>query len=135
MLATPTTAGPVWNSVDKPPTESATVRCAGQNLSGTHCTTSLSTQANLPVIAGADVTAMARSAAARSGTGRATVTTTGCATPTTAPRAGSTEAMSSPSDCFAAATLTAAGAAITPAAIPTTASTPRTTVRMTIGSF
>src|ERR1700750_1430918 len=50
ILATPTTAGPVLNSVDWPSTESATVLCAGQNRSGTHCTTLLSSQSNLPVI-------------------------------------------------------------------------------------
>src|SRR5438270_582562 len=56
MLATPTTAGPVWKLEDRPPTESATVLCAGQNRSGTHCTSSLSSHSNLPVIAGADLT-------------------------------------------------------------------------------
>src|SRR5438270_275364 len=50
MLATPTTAGPVANSVGRPPTESATVLCAGQKRSGTHRTTSSSTHSYLPVI-------------------------------------------------------------------------------------
>src|SRR5246127_2372047 len=126
MLATPTTAGPVSNSVDRPSTESATVLWGGQNRSGTHCTTWLSSHSNLPVIAGADLTSMARSAACRSATGELNVTTTGCATPTTSPRVGRTDAMASPYDCFAAARLTSAGPATTVAAVPTTARTHRT---------
>src|SRR5262245_25142424 len=88
MLAVPTTAGPVSMAVVRSPTESATVVCAGQNRSGTHCTTLFSSHSYLPVIAGVDVTLMARSAARRSATGAVNVTTTGCATPTTWPRAG-----------------------------------------------
>src|ERR1700756_1286656 len=130
MLATPTTAGPVLNSGDRPSTESATVLCAGQNRPGTHCTTSLSSHSNLPVIAGADLTSMARSAACRLATGALNVTTTGCATPTTSPRVGRTDAMARLCDWFAAARLTTAGPATTVAAVPTTARTHRTTARM-----
>jgi len=43
MLATPTTAGPVAKFVGRPPTDNATVVCAGQNWSGDHCKTVLST--------------------------------------------------------------------------------------------
>src|SRR5215467_5837264 len=93
MLATPTTAGPTANSVGMPATERAIVLCAGQNRSGTHCTTWLSSHSNLPVIAGTDLMSMARSAARLSATGPLNVTTTGCATPTTSPRFGRTEAM------------------------------------------
>jgi hypothetical protein len=93
MLATPMTAGPVANSIDRPPTESATVLCAGQNRSGTHCTTSLASHSNVPVIGCADLMAMARSAARLSATGAVNVTTTGCATPTTWPRVGRTDAI------------------------------------------
>src|SRR6201997_1552825 len=97
------TAGPVSKSVDRPPNESVTVLCAGQNRAGTHCTTSLSSHSNLPVIAGADLTSMARSAACRSATGALKVTTTACATPTTSPRVGRTDAMADVYDWFAAA--------------------------------
>src|ERR1700756_4167695 len=116
MLATPTTAGPVLNSGDRPSTESATVLCAGQNRPGTHCTTSLSSHSNLPVIAGADLTSMARSAACRLATGALNVTTTGCATPTTSPHVGRTDAMADVYDWFAAARHTP-GPATTLAAI------------------
>src|SRR5258707_9822741 len=92
MSATPRTAGPVLKSVDIPPTHSAIVLCAGQYRSGTHCTTSLSSHSNLPVIAGADLMSMARSAARLSATGALNVTTTRCATPTTPPRVGRTDA-------------------------------------------
>src|SRR6476620_2775403 len=98
MLATPMTAGPVANSLDRRPTDSATVLCAGQNRSGTQCTTSLSSHSNLPGIAGADVTSIARSAACRLATGDLNVTTTGCATPTTSPCVGDTDATANPSD-------------------------------------
>src|SRR6201997_4923511 len=130
MLATPTTAGPVLNSVDRPSTESATVVWGGQNRSGTPCTPWLSSHSNLPVIAGADLTSMARSAACRSATGALSVTTTGCATPTTSPRVGRTDAMADLYDWFAAAGLTAAGAVTTLAATPIAASTHRKNPRM-----
>src|ERR1700752_4272668 len=129
------TAGPVSKSVDRPPNESVTVLCAGQNRSGTHCTTSLSSHSNLPVIAGADLTSMARSAACRSATGALKVTTTGCATPATSPRVGRTDAMADLYDWFAAAGLTAAGAVTTLAATPIAASTHRKTPRMASDSF
>src|SRR6201984_1418344 len=103
MSATPRTAGPVLKSVDRPPTESATVLCDGQNPSGTHWTTSVSSHSNLPVIAGVVLMSMARSAACRLATGALNVTTTGCATPTTSPRVGRTEAMAGSFDRFAAA--------------------------------
>lgn len=93
ISATPRTAGPVLKSVDKPPTDNATVLCAGQKRSGTHCTTWLSSHWNFPVIAGADVTSMARSAVRRLATGALNVTTTGWATPTTSRDVGSTDAM------------------------------------------
>ena len=63
--------------VGRPPTDSATVLCAGQNSSGTHCTTSLSSHSNLPVIAGAELMSRARSAAGRLATGPLNVTTIG----------------------------------------------------------
>src|ERR1700747_3646471 len=134
MLATPTTAGPVLNSVDRPPTESATVLCAGQNRSGTHCTPALSSHSNLPVIAGADLTSMACSAACRLATGALNVTTTGCATPTTSPRVGRTDATADVYDWFAAARRTPAGPAATLAAIPITARTHQITARMSFNS-
>src|SRR5689334_963963 len=93
MLATPTTAGPVAKFVEKPPNDSAMVLCAGQKRSGIHCTTSLSTHWNLPVMAGDDLTSIARSAARRSVTGAPNVTVTGCATPTTSLGAGKTDAI------------------------------------------
>src|SRR5712675_1985644 len=124
------TAGPVSKSMDRTPTESATVLCAGQNRSGTHCTTSLSSHSNLPVIAGVDLTSMARSAACRLATGALNVTTTGCATPTTSPRVGRTDAMANVYDWFTATRLTPAGTATTFAAIPITARTHRITARM-----
>ncbi|COX81492.1 Uncharacterised protein [Mycobacterium tuberculosis] len=86
-------------SLDRLPTESSTVLCAGQKRSGTHCTTSLSSHSNLPVIAGVDLTSTARSAACRLAglvIGALNVTTTGCATPTTWPRVGSTDATANP---------------------------------------
>src|ERR1700753_2016543 len=121
ILATPTTAGPVLNSVDWPSTESATVLCAGQNRAGTHCTTLLASHSNLPVIAGADLTAMARSTACRLATGALNVTTTGCATPTVSPRVGRTDAMANSCDWVAAGRLTPAGRTTTIVAIPMTA--------------
>src|SRR6185369_2389212 len=145
MLATPMTAGPVANSLDRRPTDSATVLCAGQNRSGTHCTTSLSSHSNLPVIAGADFMSMARSVARLSATGALKVTTTGCATPTTSPRLGNTEAMAGSYDWFAAAAglyywfaaamLAPAGPAATIALVPIAARTHRTTPRMASDSF
>src|SRR6476619_6937285 len=135
MLATPMTAGPVANSLDRRPTDSATVLCAGQNRSGTHCTTSLSSHSNLPVIAGADFMSMARSAARLSATGALKVTTTGCATPTTSPRLGNTEAAAGLYDWFAAAMLAPAGPAATIALVPIAARTHRTTPRMASDSF
>src|ERR1700758_3566496 len=135
MLATPTTAGPVLNSVDRPSTESATVVWGGQNRSGTPCTPWLSSHSNLPVIAGVDLTSMARSAACRSATGALKVTTTACATPTTSPRVGRTDAMADLYDWFAAAEATPAGAATTLAATSIAASTHRKTPRMASDSF
>src|SRR5215207_909936 len=139
------TAGPVANSIDRPFTESATVLCAGQNRSGTHCTTSLSSHSNLPVIAGADLRSMARSAARLSVTGAVNVTTTGCATPTTSPRVGRTDAIAGLYDWFAAAAglyvwfaaamLGPAGPAATIVLVPIAASTHRTTPRMASDSF
>src|SRR4029077_1987894 len=134
------TAGPVANFVEKPPTERATVLCAGQNRSGTHCTTSFSSHSNLPDIAGTDLMSMARSAARLSATGALNVTTTGCATPTTSPRVGRTEAMAGLYnafaaaaglyDWFAAATLAPAGPATAIVLTPIAAITHRTTPRM-----
>src|ERR1700729_3873395 len=129
MLATPTTAGPVLNSVDRPPIESATVLCAGQNRPGTHCTTLLSSHSNLPDIAGTDLMSMARSAACLSVTGAPKVTTTGCATPTTSPRVGRTDAMVGLCDWDAAAMLALAGPAGTTALIPIAATKLRITPR------
>src|ERR1700712_378732 len=130
MLATPTTCGPVAKSVAQRPTESAIVLCAGQYRSGTHCTTRSSSHSYLPVIAGADLTSMARSALCRSATGDVNVTTTGWATPTTSPRAGRIDEMAGPRDWLAAAMLEPAGPAAKNAAIPIAARTHRTTPRM-----
>ena len=52
--AMPTTSAPVTNSVLKRPIESATVLCAGQNLSGTHCREVGLSHSYVPVIAGDD---------------------------------------------------------------------------------
>src|SRR5215218_3220834 len=71
--------------------------------------------------------AMARSAASRFATGAANVTTTGCATPTTWPAVGSTDAIAKPSDWFAAARLEPAGTATTLATATITVRTHRTT--------
>ncbi|BBX61030.1 hypothetical protein MSAS_02040 [Mycobacterium saskatchewanense] len=57
-------------------------------------------------------------------------TTTGCATPTTAPDAGSTDEIADPYDWFAAARFTPAGFATTLAPITLTARRHRTTARM-----
>src|SRR5581483_4097862 len=92
MSAIPTTERPVLISVDRPPTDNATVLCAGQNRSGTHCTVSLSSHSYLPVIAGVDLTGRACSIAARLPTGAAKVSTSGCATPTTSFGFGDTDA-------------------------------------------
>src|SRR5690242_6592850 len=133
MLATPTTAGPVLISVDTPPTVSAIVLCDGQYLSGTHWTTSLSSQSNLPVIAGVALTSTERSAARRlaeSVTGAVNFTITGCATPTTSSRVGRIDAIANPCGWLDAARLTSAGVTTTLAAAPNTARTHRTPVRM-----
>src|ERR1700722_3764546 len=135
ILATPTTAGPVSKAVDSSPTESATVLCAGQNRSGTHWTTSLSSHSNLPVIAGTDLMSMARSAARLLATGALNLTTTGCATPTTSPRVGRTDAMAGEYDGFAAAMLALAGPAATIALIQSARRTHQTTQRMASDSF
>src|SRR5947209_625379 len=92
MSATPSTAGPVLISADTPPTDNGIVVCAGQNRSGTHCATSLLIHSNLPVIDGEELTWTARSAAFRLTTGERKVMTTGCATPTSGPAVGPTEA-------------------------------------------
>src|ERR1700722_19170777 len=109
MLARPMTAGPVLISVGWPSTVSAIVVCAGQYRSGVHCTTLLSSHSYLPAIAGVDVIWRARSAARRLATGARKVTTTGCATPTTWPRAGRSDAIGNAYDSLAAARLTSAG--------------------------
>ncbi|GAA4532776.1 hypothetical protein GCM10023161_02690 [Mycobacterium paraffinicum] len=65
---------------------------AGQYWFGTHCTTLFSTHSKWPGVLLGDVTWMERSTAPRSLIGAVNVTTTGCATPTTAASAGKTEA-------------------------------------------
>src|SRR5262245_18739188 len=56
MFATPMTAGPTSKVLaGRLPAVSITVLCAGQNWSGTHCATLLSTHSNLPLIAGSDL--------------------------------------------------------------------------------
>ncbi len=131
ILATPTTAGPVLKFVvARPPRiDSDTVLCAGQNWSGTHCTTVFSSHSNLPVIAGTDLMSRARSAARRSATGALNVTTTGWATPTTASCAGRTDAMAGRYD-LARRRAEAGGPATTLAAVTIAARTHRTTPRM-----
>src|ERR1700722_18565619 len=130
MSATPRTAGPVLKSVDRPPTDRAMVLCAGQYRSGTHCTTSLSSHSNLPVIEGVDLPSAARSAPRRLTTRARNVTTTGCATPTTWPVDGRTEATVRLSTCCDAVRLTPDGPVTTDAEIPTTTTTERKTARM-----
>src|ERR1700733_6490308 len=119
MSATPRTAGPVLKSVGRPPTDSAMVLCAGQYRSGTHCTTSLSSHSNLPVIEGVDLTSTERSAARRLTTGARNVTTTGCATPTTWPVDGRTEATARLATWCDAVRLTPDGPVPTDAQTPT----------------
>ena len=92
MLATPSSASPVSNPVVRACTPTETWVWAGQYWSGTHCTTLFSTHSKCPGVLLGDVTWIDRWAAARSVTGAVNVTTTGCATPTTAPSAGKTEA-------------------------------------------
>src|SRR3984885_147753 len=120
MSATPRTAGPVLKSVDKPPTDSAMVLCAGQYWSGTHCTTSLSSHSSLPVIEGVDLTSTARSAARRLTTGARNETTTGCATPTGWPLDGRTDATAKLADWLEAVRLIPDGSVATDAEMPTT---------------
>lgn len=131
ISAIPSTAGPVLNSVARPPTDSATTLCAGHHRSGTHRTVSSVIHSNLPVIGGADCTVNRRSVAGRLVTGALNVTNTGCATPTTSPRAGSTDAMGSPVGGFTAAALDPACTVTTVAAIPIAATTDRTAARIT----
>src|ERR1700733_7764754 len=119
MSATPRTAGPVLKSVDRPRTDSAMVRAAGRFRAGIHCTTLLSSHSNLPVIDGVDLTSTARSAARRLTTGARNVTTTGCATPTTWPVDGRTEATARLSTCCDAVRLTPDGPVPTDAQTPT----------------
>src|SRR5262245_53149739 len=88
MSATPITAGPVWNSVRKPPTDSIIVLCAGQNWAGVQDTVFASSHSYVPVRAGVDFIPRARSTTDRFETGFLNVTTTGWPTPTTAPSAG-----------------------------------------------
>src|ERR1700740_2850980 len=73
---------------------------------------------------------MARSAARRFAMGALNVTTTGCATPTTSPGVGRTDAIVNLDDWLAAARLTRAGLATTVAATTVTARRQRTTARM-----
>ena len=86
--------------------------CAGQNRVGTHCATSLLSHSYLPVIDGDEVTRTARSAALRLDTGERNVMTTGCATPTTSPVVGPTEATGNRNDWSDAARLTPEGPAM-----------------------
>src|SRR5690625_4462008 len=130
MSATPRTAGPVVNSTGKRPTDRATVLCAGQNRSGTHCTTLSSLHSNVPVIGGVVVIVTARSAAPRSETGAPKVTTTGCATPTTAPPAGSTDSMANSGGWGIAAGLTATGPAAAVTTLTASARIDRTAARI-----
>src|SRR5208337_4579263 len=91
-LATPSSASPVSKPVVSACTPTDTWVWAGQYWAGTHCTTLFSTHSKCPVALLGEVTRMDRSAARRSVTGAVNVTTTGCATPTTAPSVGKTEA-------------------------------------------
>ena len=88
MLATPSSSSPVSNPVVRACTPTETWVCVGQYRFGTHCTTLFSTHSKCPGVLLGEATWMDRSAAARSLTGAVNVTTTGCATPTTAPLAG-----------------------------------------------
>lgn len=75
--------------VDMPPAKTATWVWAGQNPSGIHCTTASLRHTNRPVVFFDDVIVIDSSAAARSATGLVNLTTSGCATLTTAPGDGS----------------------------------------------
>src|SRR5688500_9982761 len=89
MSATPTTEAPVSKLVEAPPAVTEIFECADQNPSGFHCTTSSLSQLNVPSGTSGELMRIVRSAALRLATGPAKVTTTGCATPTTWPVAGS----------------------------------------------
>ena len=88
MLATPRNWSPVSKPVVSSWTPTETWVWAGQYWLGTHCTTLFSGHSKWPEVLLGELTRMPRSAAARSITGAVNVTTTGCATPTTAPSAG-----------------------------------------------
>src|ERR1700722_20761188 len=92
MLATPRNWSPVSKPVVSSCTPTETWLWAGQYWFGTHCTTLFSGHSKCPDMLLGEATWMDRSAAARSVTGAANFTTTGCATPTTAPSAGKIEA-------------------------------------------
>src|SRR5690625_3644019 len=77
-------------------------------------------------MAGVVRTGTVRSAARRSSTGAENVTTTGCATPTTAPDAGPIDTMPPPGDWPAAAELRPAGITNAASATPTTTTAERT---------
>ncbi len=128
--ATPTTAAPDSKLVDAPPAVTLIWLWAGQNPSGIHCTTSSFSHANRPVTFLEEVTAIVRSAAGRSAIGSENLTTTGCATPTTSPRAGSIIAAVKVADGDETAArpgLPEPATAI--AAVPVTTSTYRTALR------
>src|SRR6185312_5861742 len=119
MSATPTTAAPVANSVDKFCVDSRIWLCAGQNSLGIHCTALSFSQLKLPSVFVGDVIRIDRCAAARSAMGRANRTVTGIPTPTTSPSAGCTLATAK-FDEVTAAVLVSAGAAIHASAVAIT---------------
>src|SRR3954454_6811895 len=92
MLATPTAAAPVGLSVLKPPSVTVMWLCAGQNPVGFHRNVLRLSHSTCPLGRGDAVMVSARSAAARSATCWVNVMTIGCATPTTSPGAGCTDA-------------------------------------------
>src|SRR6187397_1434038 len=130
MSATPTTLEPVWKSVLKPPDVTAIGECAGQKLSGVHCTTWLLNQVNSPVGVLLDSMEMDCSARARLTTGRAKVTSTGAATPTTSPVDGEMSVTARSARGPGTAAMPAGAEPImATASTPTMTSTYRTTLR------
>ena len=105
--------------------------CAGQNWSGTHCTTVSSSHWNRPVRLAGAVTEMLFSAARRSATGPEKVTMIGCATPTVWQLMGRTDATeTAAADGATAARLAGAAAVIATRAIPAAAIARRSALAM-----
>ena len=130
MSATPTTFEPVSKFVAKPPPVTEIGEWAGQKVSGFHSKTWLLRQLNFPVGVLFDEMVIDCSAAARSLTGSANVTSIGAATPTTSPVAGvMLETERSAFGPGTAAIPAAVELTVATAVTPTTTSTYRTALR------